>query len=113
MFSIGNDLPAVSDKMPNLQFFHKTVAKWTQKVHLQALYYRQNNLTQIFTSEELVMLGFILFIIIVVGIYSNLESTQRKQGGKPLKDSSIIRGGCGCILILIIFGIICAFVKQC
>ena len=59
-----------------------------------------------------IMLGMLIFIIVVAGIYSSLEAEQKKQGGKPLTESPIIRFGCGFVIFLLIICIIAAYANQ-
>ena len=59
-----------------------------------------------------IMLGMLIFIIVVAGIYSSLEAEQKKQGGKPLTRSPIIRFGCGFVIFLLIICIIAAYANQ-
>ena len=55
------------------------------------------------------MLGFFIFIIIIAGIYSSIEESQKKQGGKPLAKSPVIRTGCGCLILVIAIAFLISF----
>lgn len=57
------------------------------------------------------MLGFLIFIIVLAVIYSNLENSQRKQGGESLTQSPVIRIGCGCLILIIAITILVVLLK--
>jgi hypothetical protein len=57
------------------------------------------------------MLGIFIFIIVIAGIYYDLESSQKKQGGKPLAKSPVIRTGCGCFILIIALVFLISFLK--
>ena len=45
------------------------------------------------------MLGLFIFVISIALIYHALDSAQRKQGGRPLKQSPVI--GCSCLFLIV------------
>ena len=53
------------------------------------------------------MLGIFVFIIVIAVIYYELENSQKKQGGKPLAKSPVIRIGCGCLTLIIAIAAFC------
>ncbi len=55
------------------------------------------------------MLGFFIFIIAIAVIYNSLEHSQKKQGGKPLTKSPVIRTGCGCLTLIIAIAFLISF----
>ena len=57
------------------------------------------------------MLGIFIFIIVIAVIYYDLESSQKKQGGKPLAKSPVIRIGCGCLILIIALAFLISFLE--
>ena len=60
-------------------------------------------------TMRLIMLGFFIFIIVIAVIYNSLEYSQKKQGGKPLAKSPVIRTGCGCLILIIAIAFLISF----
>ena len=57
------------------------------------------------------MLGIFIFIIVIAVIYDDLENSQKKQGGKPLAKSPVIRMGCGCLTLIIALAFLISFLE--
>lgn len=58
------------------------------------------------------MLGIFIFIIVIEVIYYELENSQKKQGGKPLAKSPVIRTGCGCLMLIIAIVFLIGFFNR-